>query len=271
MDLTEYLAALTPRSTPTPTSRSRSRHNQPTPQTTIKRIQTRTLTSSTSPSTLPSQIRTLMRLVPHPVSIITSTSTSTTSPSSSPYRGMTVSSFNTVTLSPIPIVSFNVKTPSETLNAIHSSGRFAVHLLAPKEGTAGLARLFSGGSEGLVDVGEKEGEGGFEFCPAPEGETETGEPPILKLKGSGSEVSDMEVDFPFILQCEYLPQSVSVGDHMVVLGKVVRVHTHPGLLESGGSEKKKELCLTYADTKFWKMGEEVDISSTKTESSSRSK
>ena len=67
-----------------------------------------------------------MRRVPYPVAIITATDPSGR-PDTSAFRGMTVSSFNTVTLSPRPVISFNVRRPSETLNALLASRRTFDH------------------------------------------------------------------------------------------------------------------------------------------------
>ena len=206
-----------------------------------------------------------MRRVPHPVAIITATDSNF--PPTTAFRGMTVSSFNTVTLYPEPIVSFNVKVPSETLVAIHGSKQFLVHLLAPSEATANLARSFSGGNENLR-LGEKERS--FRFS-SPELQDqqpriETGEPPLLSLK-AGESCGPDTADFPFIFQCQYLPQSVSIGDHMIVLGKVVKILAHPNLSTAASDRNaaaplsSRDLCLTYADTRFWKMGEEVSTPS----------
>ncbi|KAJ6171183.1 hypothetical protein N7470_000250 [Penicillium chermesinum] len=183
-----------------------------------------------------------MRRVPYPVAIITATDPSSTADTS--FRGMTVSSFNTVTLSPTPIISFNVRRPSETLNALLASGRFLVHLLVPSPETATLARDFSKGNITLASM--LSGHGTFEFGKL-EGDAE--QPlPMLRRREAGLP----GVHFPFVFECALLPQKIDVYDHSIVLGEVVRV------LE--GAEVEGEagrLCLTYADTKFWKMGEQV--------------
>ncbi|KAI4120224.1 MAG: hypothetical protein LQ347_007130, partial [Umbilicaria vellea] len=63
-----------------------------------------------------------MRAIPHPLALI-----SCNAPSGS--AGMLVSSFNTITLSPDPYISFNIKLPSRTYAAISSHGRFHLHAL----------------------------------------------------------------------------------------------------------------------------------------------
>lgn len=187
---------------------------------------------------------------------------------------MTVSSFNTVTLTPQPVISFNVRRPSETLHALLSSGRFLVHLLATNPHTAALARDFARGNQNLAL-----GEGEFEFVgikpsttfPANVGDSENGgesqsepSPPLPLLQrrqkkqninpsaGSASTPSY----FPFIFECQLLPQSVvNVYDHTIVVGAVVRAITSEGANELETSSQA--LCLTYANTKFWEVGDEV--------------
>ncbi|OJJ49310.1 hypothetical protein ASPZODRAFT_129748 [Penicilliopsis zonata CBS 506.65] len=184
-----------------------------------------------------------MRHVPHPVAIITSTDPR--NGSDSPARGMTVSSFNTVSLSPSPIISFNVRRPSETLAALLLSDRFLVHLLAPNLRTAALARAFSRGNNTRTELED------FEFTQylSEEGKVPLSLP-LLREKEEHAKGSDI----PFVLECK-VHQQVQVNDHTVVLGQVL--HTLGQIAESRRSEAD-ELCLTYADTRFWRMGDQID-------------
>lgn len=224
-----------------------------------------------------------MRRVPYPVAIITSTDpapsrTHHTEPESDPtsqFRGMTVSSFNTVTLTPQPVISFNVRRPSETLHALLSSGRFLVHLLATNPHTAALARDFARGNQNLAL-----GEGEFEFVgvnpsttfPANAkdnsgngGESHSVPPsplPLLQRRQKKQNINPMAESaptpscFPFIFECQLLPQSVvNVYDHTIVVGTVVRAITSEGANELETSSQ--DLCLAYANTKFWEVGDEV--------------
>lgn len=226
-----------------------------------------------------------MRRVPHPVTIITAAETTqstsadhppaardrrqdqhistpkdTSRVSSVKIRGMTASSFNTVTLHPQPVVSFNVKRPSETLNTIQSSGRFYVHLLAPNPDTAQLARAFSRGNENIMHLLESRQGPKFEFIyegqpnrktfgmsqsqPLPSSPSSL---PILRrspktppsvhnYRNGGTSDCEKETtntmntpDFPFILECQLLPNhEINIHDHSIVLGTVTRVIQHQG-------------------------------------------
>ncbi|WEW57664.1 hypothetical protein PRK78_003131 [Emydomyces testavorans] len=229
-------------------------------------ISTEPYSATTIDTNIQSQVRKLMRLVPHPVAIITSTQPN--SRTGSPFRGMTVSSFNTVTLYPKPIVSFNVKLPSETYDAIRSSQRFLVHLLSSNRATAKLAREFSRGHENVLLEDKKHT---FRFTsptaldrPPVIGE---GEPPRLVLQpqksdGSGPTAHGPTSHFPFVLECRYSPSSARVGDHEIVLGTVVKIYpeeaqNHPEQQQQDTTHSRDDLCLTYADTRFWKMGEHI--------------
>lgn len=204
-----------------------------------------------------------MRRVPYPVAIITATDPSGPENTTS-FRGMTVSSFSTVTLTPHPVISFNVRRPSETLNALLASRRFLVHLLAPGPATATLARDFSKGNVTLATM--LRGHGEFEFAALPT-ENEEGRPqrplPILKRRAEAAAAND-GVEFPFVFECTLHPQKIDVHDHSIVLGTVVRAIEGSGAVSAQEPDGKvfdehspERLCLTYANTKFWKMGGEL--------------
>ncbi|KAJ5303353.1 hypothetical protein N7476_010152 [Penicillium atrosanguineum] len=218
----------------------------------------------TSPaSSISEHVRLLMRRVPYPVAIITATDPTGPADTSS-FRGMTVSSFSTVALSPDPVISFNVRRPSETLNALLASGRFLVHLLAPGPDTATLARDFSKGNTTLSSI--LNGHGDFEFraldveSKAQAGETER-PLPILRRRIKDSK-DPQSADFPFVFECTLYPNKIDVHDHSIVLGTVVRaIEVNASNLEPDSSgideHSPEQLCLTYADTRFWKMGIEI--------------
>lgn len=110
------------------------------------------------------------------------------------------------------------------------------------------------------------GHGEFEFAAwrassetrASNGEGEIDRPlPILRRKADGR--SD---DFPFVFECTLHPQKIDVHDHSIVLGTVVRTieGANPSTSEdtgTGDEHSPDALCLTYANTKFWKTGNEV--------------
>jgi flavin reductase (DIM6/NTAB) family NADH-FMN oxidoreductase RutF len=203
-----------------------------------------------------------MRRVPYPVAIITATDPSGPDDITS-FRGMTVSSFSTVTLTPQPVISFNVRRPSETLNALLASRRFLVHLLAPRSATATLARDFSKGNVTLAAMLNGHGEFEFAGLPARNEDTESQKAlPILQRRGAVD--ANARADFPFVLECVLNQEKIDVHDHSIVLGTVIRTieGSESGLAQDEDGKDLDEhsperLCLTYANTKFWKMGSEL--------------
>lgn len=86
-----------------------------------------------------------MRKVPTSVAVITVAHYDHESKENVP-MGVAVSSLSTVTLDP-PTISFNIKHPSQTLDAIRAAnGLFRVHFLASDEGGARIVELFCRGN-----------------------------------------------------------------------------------------------------------------------------
>ncbi|KAI8350297.1 flavin reductase like domain-containing protein [Mortierella sp. GBAus27b] len=72
------------------------------------------------------KLRRVLRKVPFPVVVV-----STASPNDpSIRRGITVSSFTSISLQPIPLVAFCVKLPSRASSVLHESGQFVVQFLS---------------------------------------------------------------------------------------------------------------------------------------------
>ncbi|KAK5113475.1 hypothetical protein LTR62_003344 [Meristemomyces frigidus] len=58
-------------------------------------------------------------------------------------RGVTVSSFNTVTLQPKPVITFNLKVPSRTWDAMVDSGQLSVYIMAATPSAAAITHIFT--------------------------------------------------------------------------------------------------------------------------------
>lgn len=78
--------------------------------------------------------------------------------------------------------------------------------------------------------------------------------PILRRRGTTKE--NGQADFPFILECTLHPNKVDVHDHSIILGTVVRAIESSEQVDAD-EKSVNSLCLTYANTKFWKMGREI--------------
>lgn len=208
-----------------------------------------------------------MRLVTHPVAVITSADTKADEqggPTS--WRGATVSSFNSVTLDPEPYVSLNIKRLSSTYEAIRSSNLFAAHILSRSPEATEMATHFSRGNEVgpffVQDTGTPGDKtpvlqpfvsaesGGKAWGSLQKGIEHNQLPPSLQL---GLQSAMRAVLFRIL--CQYQPEkTIHVGDHVVVIGKVL--HFDP--TNTSHSRPSKEFprpspgqtCLTYSNGQY---------------------
>lgn len=167
------------------------------------------------PTPLHESMRTLMRDVPYPVVILTAAAPE---PHTTEPLGTAVSSFNTVTLDP-PTISFNVREPSQTLDAIRADdGRFRVHILQSTPASAGLVDAFTRGNHAEAFRQRKQ---------------------LAPMDTSGAHFSRAaSIEDPDVfaqLQCT-VTQEMAVRDHVIIVAEVRNVV----------KKAPKALALTYA-------------------------
>lgn len=170
-------------------------------------------------------IRNLMRHVPSSVSVITVHATQPGEHKILPI-GSAISSLTTVTLDP-PHVSFNIKTPSRTLSAIHEAGgSFRVHFLDDSPEAASLARSFTEGNSEEVLAKRANM---FSFAVGTLNGGKSNPPRIV----SSAVVASMS--------CQLL-QEATVADHVVAIARVDNFRSgkelKPTLLYHQGNYKK---------------------------------
>jgi flavin reductase (DIM6/NTAB) family NADH-FMN oxidoreductase RutF len=179
--------------------------------------------------------------MPHSVVVATSTAAPPDRGTPPRFKGMTVSSFTTLTLTPMPIVTFNIRRPSQTLNAISESKQFLIHILSATESGARVADAFTRGNgrdvfrNGAFEVLRKRGGNA----------TESLEPPLLAADGIIK-----------VLRCRILEDQglVDVGDHVLILGKVVSI-IDPAPRKDA---KVEERCLCYLDREYRQVGPVIE-------------
>ncbi|EKG10803.1 Flavin reductase-like FMN-binding protein [Macrophomina phaseolina MS6] len=141
---------------------------------------------------------------------------------------MTVSSLNTVSLDPEPIVSFNIRTPSSTWDAIQANKSLRIHLLRPTPLARDVALSFAKGetrqgfvrqmSQGMsVDLNRPGGalrlRSGLSEWLVLERNINPNPAPYLKSKA-----------FCCCLVCELrADKCVQINDHVIVVATVKRV------------------------------------------------
>ncbi|KAJ6788151.1 hypothetical protein PWT90_03252 [Aphanocladium album] len=173
----------------------------------------------------PEQLRSVMRLLSQSVVVCTAAGRDNIA------RAMTMSSFTSLTLKPKPVITFNVATPSRTLDSIESSREFNIHILSGDSSGAAVADHFTQGNvsdvfAGLEDV-------------VLEQRADGAAPPLLRGKG-----------VVHVLRCRLLDDEpargfIKVRDHMIVVAEVVEMM--PGV-------ESKEFGLAYADRKYRQVG-----------------
>ena len=184
------------------------------------------------PSQTPSVMRELMRNVPHPVVVITASSWSMELQQMT-HQAMTISSFNTVTLNPEPIISFNIRTPSRTLDAILAQkGHFRIHVLSNSQKGSFIADAFTRGN---AEEGFKKIQASGINIRFPTGNVPSA--PIIATKAVIA-----------TLHCVLLrSKTVTIQDHIVALARVTHVNRN----------KRLEMALMYVDRAYRTVGKPI--------------
>lgn len=157
-------------------------------------------------------------------------------------RGVTVSSFCTVTLHPVPVVSFNLRVPSRSWDAISASGHFRVHLLKASPEGATAAHAFTLPYEQPHEP--------FEYLNRSGAFTKYGErtknPAVVpRIKWAEA----IHADFV----AKVLPEKcITVGDHVIVVAEVTKISSADGhaLSDTGA--------LAYGMKGYRQLGNEIE-------------
>lgn len=140
------------------------------------------------------------------------------SPFYTSFCGATVSSFNTVTLGPPPIVSFNLRVPSKTLSGILKHKQFRVNVVRATRLGATIAHAFVQGKH----------EEAFEHAAALHHWVGLDNVQALAERTSLGDSAPFihGVGIRAIISCKAIPEKfVDVGDHVIVVAEVLRVRS----------------------------------------------
>jgi flavin reductase (DIM6/NTAB) family NADH-FMN oxidoreductase RutF len=182
-------------------------------------------------------LRSALRHLTQPVALITSTLPGDEAARSSP-RGVTVSSFCTVTLEHKPIISFNLRVPSRTWDAIEKSQRLSVSLLAASPEGAAAAHAFAMPYEQPHEPFERLENLGASVMT----NTGDGTPPDITWPGAVNTRISASL---------WPDKCVLVGDHMIVVAKVHDVlHDEKAVSSDAGA-------LAYGMRGYRRLGGEI--------------
>lgn len=216
-------------------------------------------TARATPSTAPidpvllNSLKATLRTMAHPVVLITSQATYPSETLgfealSEYFRGVTVSSFNTVTLSPRPIVSFNIRIPSRTYDAIIARASFRAHILASTEKGAQIADAFTKPYDQPYQPFrelKKAGVHSVYFSRARK-------PYAPKLVSPSGGILAC-------LDCEILTdRCVTVEDHVVILAEVTKLSdVQPGVMDA--EDVELATALSYSQRTYRGIGPAIEV------------
>lgn len=176
---------------------------------------------------------------------------------------VTLSSFTSVTLGPPPVVSFNLRRPSQTLDALLAKKVFRVHLIRGDNWGELVARsiIEKGHSTALKYIRTH-----FAHLNAND---QSQVPPssvrMLPLDSFGDQFNDHDV--PLIygkgilanLDCK-VAKTVEIGDHTVVFAEVSNVYEHVPRTQTDieGEREAQDCGLTYNDGDYTISGKRID-------------
>jgi flavin reductase (DIM6/NTAB) family NADH-FMN oxidoreductase RutF len=173
------------------------------------------------------------------------------------YRGMTLSSFTSVSLNHArPVISFNVRTPSATLGALLHNGTFLIHILEANKTGADLAARFSRGDGSNIS--------GFEGLDIHQLPTQAHLPqnpimlPLIKSPAVRRVLLCNRYDY--IDSHGQHHETISIDDHAVVHGRVAHIYNRDGIECNATDTPEKEGWhgLGYVEGQYRRLGESID-------------
>lgn len=202
---------------------------------------------------LPERARHILRHVADSVVVCTAHSQSTMSATPGAIAipvGLTMSSFAPLSLSPSPVITFNIAVPSRTERVIARTRHFMIHVLSGDVHGARLADVFrAGNAQPANTLRALQSSGSQVFWPQKTpGLHEDHEQPFLR--GAG---------VLYVLRCRLLDEPlkglVPVRDHVVVLGEILEIlGGEADAVDSGGAPR---FGLIYGDRHYRQLGSAV--------------
>ncbi|KAK8079325.1 hypothetical protein PG994_003132 [Apiospora phragmitis] len=202
-------------------------------------------------------------------------------------RAMTVSSLSSVTLDPVPTITFSITKPSRTYDAIANSRRFNIHVLRDDENGARLAHHFTkgnaptpGASHNLFNFdkfpglnvrlsqGKEDGEHSWQTMLADAPNSALSKPSSqVTAKGTASGVPCLQGDAVlYVLRCVVAPKPegasggglIDVGGSAIVVGEIEDFIHGGDAPDVSPTPPHDAMSLTYAHQEYRKMGEKLE-------------
>lgn len=222
------------------------------------------------------QLRIQMRRVLYPLTLITAYS-DPDDPKT--WNGMTISSFNTVSMDPVPLISFNVKFPSTTGQIILDRELFVVNVLCQHINAAKICALFNARPpikaselDPDADLPRRDGSDGLRAVhenPSPyvqrQMPNQKMEPKFRPLSGPFKDMPVYRTGYgirliPNVLLASLgcqLRKVVTAGDHRIIIAEVMDVYGAIGdrpaerrRFHLQGERLEREMAQTYRNGKY---------------------
>jgi len=235
--------------------------------------------------------RRTMRALPGPIVVLTAANYHEGAPNV--YRGITISSFSSLSMSPDPLVTFNIKSemkagvkPSRALRILRKAPHFLVHIIDDTPEGVRLANFFATVHDQQFTP-EAQEKAGFEVEELTGFRHTLGTPLILpRLRGKGISrvlrceilrggvcVPGYDILGPNIVDHESEPRNklyqssdkrsirrgfIRIGDHVLCIAKVLEVMENDTLIPSDARSG-----LGYMDGKYRTAGEVIEVPTSK--------
>ncbi|KAF3910084.1 hypothetical protein AA313_de0201361 [Arthrobotrys entomopaga] len=245
-------------------------------ETAIEKVEQRAVDEDILPGEIPfgpkqplsEQLKTQMRRVLYPLTLVTAYSDQDNPET---WNAMTISSFNTVSMDPIPLISFNIKFPSTTGKIILDRELFVVNVLCQHINAAKLCAFFNHRpptASGTATFGvptdslTKMSERRDHYTPMPDLKKE---PKFRPMSGPFKDLPVYRTPYGIrlipnlllaSLGCQ-LRKVVSAGDHKIIIAEVMDVYGAVGdrpaerrRFHLQGERLEREMAQTYRNGKY---------------------
>jgi flavin reductase (DIM6/NTAB) family NADH-FMN oxidoreductase RutF len=199
------------------------------------------------------KIKTILRPLMHPVVLVTASTRNNDAHSNAidHLRGVTVSSFTSVSVAPKPILSFNLRLPSRTWDAIQSNATICINLLEASAEGAAIAHAFTQPHEDPTEAFRELGRLGyvlrnFSFANIKR---------LSKMHPSGRLDVDSAI-FGWLFATVKRDRCVKVGDHVIVVAEVVSTMMANNVRERATAGES--FGLAYANREYRMLGETIE-------------
>lgn len=197
-------------------------------------------------------VKMILRPMAHPVVVVIAATRNadTSSETIDHFRGVTVSSLSSVTVAPKAILSFNLRLPSRTWDAIQSNAKISISLLEASTEGAAIAHAFTKPHEDPAEAFRELSRLGYGMRSLPFADIKR----LCKVHPSGETDIESAIFGWFVAEVK-LDSCVKIGDHVIVVAEVL----HTLLLDKARERAAagESFGLVYANREYKQPGSTI--------------